>query len=270
MKTYISAGIGDMILLDSILTLKEKKTMSEIYWACRFGTCLIPLMENNPDYPNLVAQYTIPDEVGKKAMENLQPIAVPFWHFRPDYPLNFKVGLDLFGLKEDEVQAIDVSGCFADTTRGYVESSFMKNAKPVDIDNYIVFHYPTSTRPRSDIADISSDDWNFVEKISQEKNLKVIVISDCDILIPLSNYKHLINPDVNYIVNLIASCDYYMGCDSFCAHLATKVLPKEKLFIKTHDQNITNNILTTSFSRAFLPHSPEDIALFYKTYIGYS
>ena len=85
MKTYLSVGIGDMVFLDSILTLEEKATISEIYWACRFGKCLIPLIENNPDYPNLVAQHTIPDEVGQQAMASLDPIAIPFWHFRPDF-----------------------------------------------------------------------------------------------------------------------------------------------------------------------------------------
>lgn len=269
MKTYISAGIGDMVFLDSILTLEEKATISEIYWACRFGKCLIPLFEDNSDYPNLISQHVINDNIGKKMMEQIQPIAVPFWHFRPDYPSNYEVGLSLFGLNYNEVQAIDAAKCFMDTTRGYVGSSFIKNAKPVDINNYMVFHYPTSTRPRSDIASINSDDWNFIENFSKEKNIKVIVISDCPIDIPLSNYQHLINPNIRYIVDLIASCDYYSGCDSFCAHLASKSLPKENLFIKSHESDIKNKLLNTTFSRAFLPHPPEDVAQFYKTYIGY-
>lgn len=269
MKTYLSVGIGDMVFLDSILTLEEKSTISEIYWACRFGRCLIPLLENNPDYPNLTSQYVIDDEIGKQAMASLDPVAIPFWHFRPDFPRNYQVGLSLFGLNQNEVQAVDAAGCFTDTTRGFVGSSFIKNAKPVEFKDYIVFHYPTSTRPRSDIATISSDDWAFIDNLSKEKNLKVVVISDCGINIPLSNYEHLINPDISYIVDLIASCDYYAGCDSFCAHLASKVLAKENLFIKSHESNITNKLLTTTFARAFLPHPPEDVAKFYKTYIGY-
>lgn len=269
MKTYISAGIGDMILLDSLLTPKEKSSITEIYWACRFGKYLIPLMENNPDYPNLVRQHVINDEVGRMEMEKIDPIAIPFWHFRPDFEPNFSIGLSLFGINRDEVQAIDVSGCFGDTSREYVGSSFIKNANPVNLKDYIVFHYPTSTRPRHDISTITEDDWNFIEQLSIEKNIKVFVISDSEINVPLSNYQLLIKPDIRYIVDLIASCDYYAGCDSFCAHLATKILSKEKLFVKTHDKNIKNNLLTTTFSRCFLPHSPEDISEFYKPYIGY-
>ncbi len=60
------------------------------------------MLENNPDYPNLKAHYTLDDEDGKKAMESLDPIAIPFWHFRPDFPKNYQVGLKLFGLKEAE------------------------------------------------------------------------------------------------------------------------------------------------------------------------
>jgi len=101
-----------MIFLDGILTSEEKETISEVYWACRFGHVLVPLLENNPDYPNLKAQHTIEEEVGRKAMESLDPVAVPFWHFRPDFPRNYQVGLELFGLKSEDVQAIDTVGCF--------------------------------------------------------------------------------------------------------------------------------------------------------------
>ena len=45
MKTYISAGIGDLFFLDSILTTEEKESITEIYWACRFGYVLKELME---------------------------------------------------------------------------------------------------------------------------------------------------------------------------------------------------------------------------------
>lgn len=273
MKTYISVGIGDMVFLDSILTLEEKSSITEIYWACRFGKTLIPLLENNPEYPNLVSQYTIDDEIGKQAMANLDPVAIPFWHFRPDFPRNFEVGLQLFDIKKywdnSELQTIDVISMFMDTNRPFVGSSFVKNASPVEEKNYMIFHYPTSTRPRSDIASITSDDWNFVENLSKEKNIKVIVISDSNIEVPLSNFDLLINPNIKYIVDLVASCNYYAGCDSFCAHLASKVLSKENLFIKSHNPNIKEHISTTTFYRHFCPHPKEDVVQFYKSYIGY-
>lgn len=264
MKTYISVGIGDMVFLDAILTPEEKESISELYWACRFGHVLIPLLKNNPDYPNLKTHYTLDDEDGKKAMESLDPIAIPFWHFRPDFPKNYQVGLKLFGLKEDEVQAINAVGCFEDTTRPYVGSSFIKNANPVDFDNYILFHYPTSTRPRSDIASITMDDWQFVENLSKERGAKVIVISDKEIDVPVTDHKLLVKPSIKYIVDLAASCDYYAGCDSFGAHLAAKVLPKDRLFIKL-SPNFTgwNDWLL----RAFLPHPPQDVKEFYKSNI---
>ena len=265
MKTYICVGIGDMVFLDAILTAEEKATITELYWGCRFGHVLVPLLENNPDYPNLRSQYTLEEEVGRAAMENLEPGAADFWHFRPDFPRNYQVGLELFGLNGEEVQAIDAVGCFEDTTRPYVKSSFIKNANPVDMDNYILFHYPTSTRPRSDIASITMEDWEFVEELSKENNAEVMVVSDSEIDVPLTNHQLLVKPSIQYIVDLAASCDYYAGCDSFGAHLAAKVLPKDKLFIKL-SPNFTgwNDWLL----RAFLPHPPEDVKQFYRPHIG--
>ena len=68
-----------------------------------------------------------------------------------------------------------------------------------------------------------------------------------------------------YVVDLVANCNYYAGCDSFCSILAAKALPKENMFIKI-SPNFTgwNNWLY----RAFLPHSPEEVRQIYKQHIG--
>lgn len=281
MKTYLSVGIGDMMCLDSLLIDEERKSITEIYWACRFGKIIAPLMENNPGYPNIQKQHFIDDEVGKNAMINLDPVSVPFWHFRPDLPRNFQTGLSLFGLKETDVQAIDVAGTFAEVCNDvkrrvskknlFFESTFIKYSNKPPYLNYILFHYPTSTRPRQDIAQITKSDWEFVNSLSIKTNKKVVVISDQKIEVPLSNFDLLINPDIKLIVDLISNCDYYAGCDSFCSILASKRLPKENLYVKTHDTNIANNLLTgnSGFMYSYFnPHSPEDIAYFYKPYIG--
>ena len=94
-------------------------------------------------------------------------------------------------------------------------------------------------------------------------------VQTCALPISLQNYELLVKPDIHYIVDLIASCDYYAGCDSFCAHLASKVLPKEKLFVKSHEGGIKDKLLNTPFARVFLPHPPADVAQFYKPYIGH-
>ena len=268
MKTYVSLGIGDLFFLDSILTSEEKESISELYWACRFGYIMQRLMENNPSYPNLKAQYTIADEVGKEAMSSLDPIAVPFWHFRPDFQRNFEVGLKLFDIEEEwdnqNLQTIDAPSMFFDDTRPFTESSFVKHSKKIDAD-YILVHYPTSTRPRQDIAVITDEDIKFVNDLSKETGYKVIVISDHEVNPVLDNMEILINPDIVEVKDWAANCNYYAGCDSFCSILASKHLPKENIFIKL-SPNFTgwNNWLY----RAFLPHSPEEVQQFYKSHIG--
>ena len=268
MKTYVSLGIGDLFFLDSILTKEEKESISEIYWACRFGYVMKELMEDNKSYPNLKSQYTIDDNVGKEAMKNLDPIAVNFWHFRPDFHPNFETGLKLFGIENEwdnhNLQTIDAPSMFLDDTRPFYESSFIKHSKLIN-DDYILFHYPTSTRPRNDIASITIDDWNFVEELSNYNRIRVIVNADGDVDIPLANYELLIKPDIKHVVDLVSNCNYYAGCDSFCSILASKTLPKDNIFIK-QSPNFTgwNNWLY----RAFLPHPREDVRQIYKQYIG--
>lgn len=280
MKTYISTGIGDMMALDAVLSPEERKSITEMYWASRFGPNIIPLLTDNPEYPNLVKHHRINDDDGKKAMNSLDPIAVPFWHFRPDYHPNFEVGLKLFGIEGEEIQVIDVMERFSDVCDQirtgkklesfYYGSSFIKNAKNPNIGKYILFHYPTSSRPRNDICSIDDYDWNFVENLSNKTGLMVVVISDCHINVPLTNHELFVNPSINFIIDLISYCDYYAGCDSFCGILASKRLPKEKIYMKTHDSNIKHNIhsMQAYYYCYFLPHSPSDIEYFYKSYIG--
>ena len=268
MKTYVSLGIGDLFFLDSILTKEEKESISEIYWACRFGYVMKDLMENNPSYPNLTAQHTIDERIGREAMATLDPVAIPFWHFRPDFDRNFKVGLKLFDIESEwdnqNLQTVDAVSMFLDDTRPFQESSFIKHANKIDED-YIVFHYPTSTRPRGDIAQITDDDVKFVNELSQETGYPVKIISDHKVDIAIENQEQFINEPITKVKDLVANCNYYAGCDSFCSILAAKALPKENLFIKT-SPNFTgwNNWLF----RAFLPHSPEEVKQFYKPYIG--
>ena len=268
MKTYLSVGIGDMIFLDSILTKEEKESITEIYWGCRFGYVVKDLLENSLSYPNLTAQYTIPDDVGKFEMQKLDPVAIPFWHFRPDFPVNFGVGCRLFGIQDDwdnqRLQTIDAVSMFLDEGRSYQECSFIKDANKIDED-YIVFHYPTSTRPRSDIAQITDQDIEFVNQLSKETGYIVKIISDHEIDLAIDNQLLLVNPPINKVRDLVVNCSYYAGCDSFCSILAAKAIPKENIFIKT-SPNFTG--WNSWLYRAFLPHSPEEVRQFYKPYIG--
>lgn len=280
MKTYICTGIGDMMSLDTVISPEEKESITEIYWACRFGKNLIPLFENNPEYPNVKKQHIIDDEIGKMSMATLDPVAVPFWHFRPDIDRNFQIGLNLFGIQNEEIQVVNAAERFLDVGRMvrsgqnlnefYYGSSLIRNSKNPELENYILFHYPTSTRPRNDIATINSSDWEFVENLSNKTGLQVIVVSDCEIDVPLTNCSLLVNPDIKFIVDLSSHCDYYAGCDSFCGILASNRLPKEKLYIKSSDKNIRQNVGAESayYCCHFLPHPPIDMSYFYKSYIG--
>ena len=91
------------------------------------------------------------------------------------------------------------------------------------------------------------------------------IISDHEVDLAIDNQKLLVNTPITEVKDYVVGCKYYAGCDSFCSILAAKALPKENLFIKT-SPNFTgwNNWLF----RAFLPHSPEEVQQFYKSYIG--
>lgn len=276
MKTYVSLGIGDAIAIDSLLTQKERNNISELYWACRFGVDVAPLFHDNPFYPNLRQSHFIDDALGQGAMRGLDPVAVNFWHMRPDFPRNKQVGLSLFGLSSIE-NTIDGAGLLG-SDRGFTNSSFIDMATEESVNwvaagvkpnEYILFHYPTSTRPRSDIASIIDSDWNFVENLSSSSGLPVLIITDTDITPPLSNYLLHKKYPIREIMGLCKYAAYYCGCDSFISISCCKCLPPERLFIKSHKPNIQADILTNKWQQKyFLPLSPEVVSQIYKPYIG--
>jgi hypothetical protein len=275
MKTYISVGIGDMMCVDSILSQQERDNISEIYWACRFGKDIIPLFENNPGYPNIKNHHIISDQVGMSEMQKLESHAGSFWHFRPDFNLNFIVGKSLFNNIEN-IATIDAANLIG-STRPYNNSTFLDAAKlediPWDIYNisphgYILVHYPTSTRPRGDIASLDDKDWSFIKNKAVETGLKIVIITDTHINTEIDALI-LFKPPIKTIVALVKYCLYYMGCDSFCSILATKVVDKSNISIKSHNPDIQNHVLNSAWlQRNFLPLSPQEISQIYKNFIG--
>jgi hypothetical protein len=276
MRVYLSVGIGDMVCVDSLLTEEERQSITEIFWACRFGKDLITLFENNDFYPNIRNHHVISDEAGKAAMSSLDSNAVNFWHFRPDFPHNYNTGRSLFNINES-VEAIDAARMFSSSSRIYNNSSFLETATLEDIPwgiyniepkSYILVHFPTSTRPRGDIATLTESDWNNIISISRERNLKLVIITDTIVEKPISDCIILYRPPIKTVVSLIKYSAFYAGCDSFCAILAVKALNKENILIKSHKANIQEDILVNTWTQKyFLPLTPQEITTIYKNYI---
>ena len=279
MKTYIALGIGDMMAIDALLTQEERNNISEIYWACRFGKDIAPLLINNTFYPNLKDQYIIDDSIGMDAMRMCDSNCINFWHFRPDFHRNYNIGLQLFGLENEResLNVIDGAGIL-NGTRTFTNSSFLDNAKLSDVlwdeigvapNEYILVHYPTSTRPRTDIAQIDDKDWKFIEELSNDTLLKIVIVTDTEINIEIPNSIILIKPNILSVIALTKFAKYYAGCDSFISILSSKILPTDNVFIKSHLSDIQNIVLNSVvFQNYFKPNSPETISKFYKNYIG--
>jgi hypothetical protein len=275
MKTYLAVGVGDFVCIDSLLTKEEKESISEIYWGCRFGYAISELLSSNICYPNLKKHHIVPDEVGKSLMNLIEPNASEFWHFRPDFAGRAEMFLRKFSINRNEVNIIDAAAILSDPSRKFIKSSIVDNCLQINVHNlasnsYILLHYPTSTRPRSDIARITNEEWTEIIKFSKNVNKKLVIITDVDLDLPSSeDIMVLKNSDIKSYPYLVKNCYYYMGCDSFIAGMAAKCLPANKISIKSHDPHVDRYIETTRGSKYFLPHSVEEVKSFYKPFFEY-
>lgn len=277
MKTYVCAGIGDFFCLDCFLTQDERNSITEIYWGSRFGKDIAPVIDNNFFYPNVKEQYFIDDNTGKKYWQELKPDEPhnwTFWHFRSDIPSHYIKALSYFNLKPEDVQDFTPISFFNDTSRNYTGSSFLNNASLEDYNfkqnnlipgKYMLVHFPTSSRPRNDIATITNNDWHFIKNVSKEKNLPVVVITDTKIDLPDElNFTVLIKPSMKSVLALIKYTGYYFGCDSFVSILCAKILAYNKMVIKSPRQNIKDILPGHIWNhKYFSPHKPNIIQKFY-------
>lgn len=295
MKTFISAGIGDAFCMDSILTQSERESITEIYWGCKYGKVLAPIFETNPSYPNLIKQHVMLEEdVIKYFDEHFppnynhhgNPRCCSFWHFKNspgDYNHrdSFNIAAGIFGISLSEInQDFTPSRFFLDPNRTFDKSTFIEISQMSDFNweqynikpqNYILMQHSSDNRPKSDISSINERDWEIVEKISQERNLPVVIITDRrDVEVPLTNYIILnvfdfpLENSLKMIVALCKNCSYYAGLDSYVGILASKVLTPDNLYVKSYNRNITQDLSSNVWlHKFFMPHNVEDIKSFY-------
>ena len=295
MKTFISAGIGDAFCMDTILTNEERESITEIYWACKYGKVLEPIFSTNPLYPNLKKQYTLDvNDVTEYFNKNYppnyhhhgNPNVCKFWHFKNDpsdrnHVDSYQIACNIFNIQSSDIQQDFSPGrFFVDGNRPYNKSTFLETSKETDFNwsdynikpnNYILVHHSSDNRPKTDISSINDRDWSIMEEDSVKFNIPVVIITDInDINPPLSNYVviNVFNLPIQYSLKmLVCLCKYshsYIGLDSYIGILCSKILPKENLYIKSHNSGITNQLTTSTWlQKFFLPHSVEDIQKFY-------
>lgn len=262
MKTYMCAGIGDMFCVDTLLTQQERESITEIYWGCRFGKDLAPLISYNYFYPNVQKQHIISDEIGMAHMDSYSKL---FWHYRGDFPDNFRKGVELFGIcKEDIDQDFSSHPVIFDRNRTFQGSTFLQNACREDIESivpqkYILIHAPTSTRPRSDITVFTEQDWDKIYMLVDKYKLPLVVVSDYDIPIKeKTGVYSCLNLPLKTVVALCKYAKMFIGCDSFCSILCSKVLNWQHMVIKSHDSNIKNTVMHHyGYQTYFLPQTPD-------------
>lgn len=287
-----STGIGDAFCLDCLFTQEFRESITEIYWACKYGEPLSHVFKNNFFYKNLKQQHFLKEnniksffenKFGKDYQHHSNPHVCKFWHFKDDpsdwnHRHGYQLAHEVFGLNE-KIKFFNNFSVLKQK-QNFNGSSFLNNANRNDFDwqkyniypnEYILVHQSSDNRPKSDISSMNEEDWKIINKISIEQNKKVVIITDqSNLKVPLKNYLIINVFDLcieKSLINICALCKYsyyYAGLDSYVSILCAKALSSDKLYIKTHDQNIyktlENNMLLQNF---FLPHDTKTIQQFY-------
>ena len=235
------------------------------------GKYLKGVLEKNYFY-NISKQHFINDEEARRAWCSIEPPSEQYeWNFRPDFPQRFAKAKELLGF-DDNINIIDTMQIFNQRST-YTGSTFLMcdqyklNCDDLHSGEYILFHYPTSTRPRGCIATFNNDDWQYINRLSIAHNKRIVVVTDVD-------FEHCLNkqtlvlklPSFETIISLCKHAYMFVGCDSFMSILCSKVLSKEHMLVKTHWDIPVEQILQKQpiLPNYYLPHDVESLKYFYR------
>lgn len=235
MQILITAGVGDFMAIESIITQKEAESIEHIYYASRQEKGIRQLIDACPNvFPNLTGQTTLFTAFTK-------PHTLLFCISNRDQlkslPLLVNVNLDNI----DDFGMIKIGKEFMDGKRIYKGSSFLNNISAnvghFNLPKTFVFLHPYSENARTELRDFNQFEWAAVIKYLEKNNIPGLVVNQGAEYPP----KHSLIRDLTNqttmteAIQILKISSLFIGASSCFSVLAAKIFPPNKLFIKGHN-----------------------------------
>ena len=233
----LTGGVGDIIAIESMMTDEERQSIDCMFYATRAAKPCIELFTNLTTFPKLKKQ------------------ALLWKNFTNIFGFNSKEQLvgKLCAYQTDELQNTlrklvsgiedwSIAKIFFENNRQYTYSSFIKNnlisIKKFNLPkNYYCICPASSNDKRDDKRDYNQTDWQHTLELLKSKNMFGVVINNNDDDSNIPSEHPIINlnnkTNIKEAIEIVKRADGYIGIDTALSVIATKLLPKENIIIKS-------------------------------------
>lgn len=266
MKALFTGGLGDFIGAECFMTEEEKDSVKEILWATRNRQEIQNAITLKEVFPNLEKETILFDDFCNERPTRPWQEGDRFMNIGTKLDLNLKCKLNLTQAQLDEISDHSLDATLQDIfqrKRRWVSSRIATRVTFPNIDhfnlpnNYVVIH------PWSDAEingrEFNEHDWPSVYKFLERFNLIGVVVNQSqysapvhDRLIDLTN-KTTIKETFSIVQNAYAA----ILCASSLACFATKIFPKESIWLKGGHPHMFSDWATYFYHGPFI--RPNDI-----------
>jgi hypothetical protein len=236
----ISHGLGDYIGSDSYLTVEELNAIETVYWCSANRLYLQDALRVQEIFPNLKNEVILYDDWGRPDDQFVH--RSKFFRIESKQDLN---GLLSLGLDQNWI-----TNELLDTSLPAMVQEILKGNRKFRGSHITPLHYtlpnialperyvlihPWSESQRGTFRDFDNADWEGVLGCLERNNLTGIVVNKSPDYPPLHpNLIDLTNQTTaQEVFALIKKATWIMACASFIHVFAPKVIPWERIFIKS-------------------------------------
>lgn len=249
MKVLFTGGLGDFIGAECFMTEQEKDSVTDVLWATRNRQEIRSAIDLDVIFPSLERETVLFDDFSDIRPTRPWQEGDRFMNIGTKIELNTKCKLNLSQEELDSISDHSLDATLQDIFSGkrhWVSSRIATNINFTDVtrfnlpEKYVVIH-PWSDNEING-REFDENDWSSIYKFLERFNLQGVVVNQSsklppkhDLIIDLTNQTTL-----KETFNIVKYGYAAILCSSSIACFATKIFPKDTIWIKGgHDYIFT-------------------------------
>lgn len=265
MQALFTGGLGDFIGAESFMTEDEKNKVTTVLWATRNVHEIKAACDLKDIFPNLQEDRILFDDWANERPTRPWQDGDRFMNIGMKHELNLKCKLNL---SQQDLDAINDNSLDASLQRifsglQWQSSRFVTRSKWPDVSHLQLPQQYVAIHPWSDAEingrEFTDADWTKIFSFLDRLNLKGVVINRSDK--PAPQHPRLIDltnkTTLKETFSVITGADYCILCASSLACFATKIFPKDRIWLKGGHDHMFSGWATYFYHGPFT--NPNDI-----------
>jgi hypothetical protein len=241
MQALFTGGLGDFIGAECFMSEAEKDSVKTVLWATRNREEIKAAVDLKSIFPNMVEEKILFDDFcDERPTRDWQP-GDRFMNIGKKSDLNLKCGLNLSQAELDAISDHSLDATLEDIFSGRRkwQSSRIATRKPLpDVDGFNLPQQYVAIHPWSDAEingrEFNEHDWPSIYAFLEKFNLTGVVVNQSKY--PAPKHARIIDltnqTTLQETFNIIQGAESCILCASSLACYATKIFPKDRIWLK--------------------------------------